>query len=299
MESWRELSTSLSTYVRARVANPIFGAYLVAWSVINFRLLLVLVGDGSWQAKIGYIDTRLYTEWWHWLIYGLLYPLAVALLLVFGMPFVNRWTVVFLRARDAETTRQLLAQQDETPLPKAEAAHLRRQLLAERNSRLEAQADAEQRLTEQAAQIDLLLQENKKLKGASTGQAAIESPPSSDKAENRTSYDLAESDLIGVPQRVRLQLTQRGLTHTQAMALYAIRNGTKFTARMLSEIMGLSEQHVAMVLLDQLKGLGLVDRVFVGQKEAYEISSAGRQALQAVLQQGFSPPPMYTPSEVE
>lgn len=299
MESWRELSSSLSSYVRGRVTNPIFGAYLVAWGVLNFRLVLVLIGDGSWADKIGYIDTRLYTEWWHWLIFGFIYPLSVSLVLVFAMPFINRWTTVFLRARDAETTRLLLAQQNEAPMPKAEAATLRRQLLTERQSRLDERAESEQRLMEQAAQIDLLLQENKKLKSASGGSVLGEPQISSSETEPLSAYQLKDADFVGVPSRVKSQLVHRGLTHTQALALYAVRNGQKFNERTLGQIMGLSELHVAMVLLDQLKGLGLTDHMFIGDREIHQISSAGRQALDAALKRGFTPPPLQEPNEVE
>jgi hypothetical protein len=289
MESWRDISNSLSAYLRSRLVNPIFGAYLVTWSVINFRLLLVLFGAGTWQEKIRYIDTRLYPEEWHWLVFGIAYPLGVAVLLVLGTPFINRWSTVFLRAREAETTRQLLVLQKETPMPKAEAAQLRRQLLAERESRLEDQEQAEKLRMEQAAQIDLLLQENKKLKSANDGQAAIKTHDTTDLVVAPKTYEIRESDLIGVSQRVMAELMRRGITHLQATALFAVRNGENFNTNILANVMGLSERRVALVLLDQLKGLGLIESKNFASTDTYQISSAGRQALEAVLARGFTP----------
>ena len=289
MESWRDISNSLSAYLRSRLVNPIFGAYLVTWAVINFRLLLVLFGAGTWQEKIRYIDTRLYTEEWHWLIFGFAYPMVAAVLLVLGTPFINRWSTVFLRTREAETTRQLLALEEETPVTKAEATQLRRQLLAERESRIEDQEEAEKLRMEQAAQIDLLLQENKKLKSSNDGHAAIKTQDTSDLPIAPRTYEIKESDLIGVTNRTMLGLTKRGLTHLQATALFAVRNGSNFNTNYLANEMGLSERHAALVLLDQLKGLDLIESANVGSSNTYQISSAGRQALEAVLSRGFIP----------
>jgi hypothetical protein len=289
MENWRDLSNSLSEYLRGRLVNPIFGAYLFTWSAINFRLLLVLFGAGTWHEKIRYIDTLLYPEEWHWLVFGFAYPMGVAVFLVLGSPFINRWSTVFLRTRGAETTRQLLALQGETPLTKAEAAQLRQQLLAVRDGRREDKELAETIQMEQAAQIDLLLQEVNKLKSSNDDQAAIETQDTTDLPIAPRTYEMRESDLIGVPQRVMLGLKQRGVTHLQATALYAVRNGANFNPNLLANVMGLSKRHVALVLLDQLKGLGLIESANVGGSNTYQISSAGRQALQAVLGRGFVP----------
>ena len=289
MESWRDISNSLSAYLRGRLVNPIFGAYLLTWSVINFRLMLVLVGTGTWQEKIRYIDTRLYPEEWHWIFFGFAYPIVVAVLLVLGTPFINRWSTIFLRTREAETTRQLLALQEETPLTKAEATQLRQQLLADRQGRLEDKEQAEKLSMEQAAQIDLLLQENKKLKNSNDGEASIKAQDTTDKPIALSSYAIKESDFIGVPSRVKLGLIHRGVTHLQATALFAVRNGTNFNTNLLVSVMGLSERHVALVLIDQLKGLGLIESASVGNSDSHQISSAGRQALEAVLGRGFIP----------
>ncbi len=291
MDTWRDISNSLSVYLRGRLVNPIFGAYLVAWSVINFRLLLVLLGEGTWQEKIGYIDTRLFTKNWDWFVFGYAYPMGVAVVLVLGTPFINRWTTVFLQKREAETTRQVLQVQGETPMSKAEAKQLRLQRFAERQGRLEDQEQAEQLRAELTAEIDVLLQENKKLKSSNGDPEEIKPQglPSDPAAHLR--YEISESDLIGIPQRVKLGLTKSGVTHLQAAALYAVRNETHFGLKSLARVTGLSELHSAMVLIDQLNGLGLIEAIKVGNADWYRISSAGRQALHAIQGRGFEPMP--------
>ena len=72
--------------VRERFGNPLVSAFAIAWAIWNFRLLLVLVGDGGWRDKIVYIDTKLMTEWWHWLLHGTTIPLAAALFWIYVLP---------------------------------------------------------------------------------------------------------------------------------------------------------------------------------------------------------------------
>ena len=71
---------------RERFGNPLVSAFAIAWAIWNFRLLLVLVGDGGWRDKIVYIDTKLMTEWWHWLLHGTTIPLAAALFWIYVLP---------------------------------------------------------------------------------------------------------------------------------------------------------------------------------------------------------------------
>lgn len=47
METVREFFDSIRKHLRDRLANPLYTAYLVSWAVLNFRLILVLFGEGS------------------------------------------------------------------------------------------------------------------------------------------------------------------------------------------------------------------------------------------------------------
>lgn len=58
MDDAKEFVASLLKTVRDRLGNPLVSAFTIAWLVWNFRVVLVLVGDGDggWRAKIDYLD---------------------------------------------------------------------------------------------------------------------------------------------------------------------------------------------------------------------------------------------------
>lgn len=78
--------------VRDRLGNPLVSAFACAWAVWNFRLLLVLIGDGEggWLAKLKYIDERLMPNRLDWLVHGYLVPLAAALVWIYLLPPILR-----------------------------------------------------------------------------------------------------------------------------------------------------------------------------------------------------------------
>jgi hypothetical protein len=183
METIRELLGSVRLYLKDRLSNPLWGAYVIAWAVFNSRLLLVLIGDGGWREKITYIDTRLYPENWQWAWFGLAYPLVVALLFVLIAPFIGRWVTIFLKAREKVTLEQLLAIADETPMPKGVAAQLRQNALSERQLRISERQRASEEMAELTRQIDHLLKENQQLRADSV------------KATTSANADPAESEM--------------------------------------------------------------------------------------------------------
>lgn len=304
METIRELLQSISGYLRDRIGNPIYGAFAIAWGVINFRLVLVLFDDSGAQAKISYIDTRLYPEAWHWAWFGFLYPAAVALFFVLLSPFIYRWVVIFLRERNKVTQTRLLKQADETPLSNEAAARLRKSYLDERHRGREEARIAAERIDELTAQVDLLSLENHSLKernleiggniGAEAeGKETLEQPSdlNTDKEANnkiknkKDVFKLLASDFINIPEGQVRRLTSRELTRYQAEVLFFLRNGTRAGVDSIASELGEVEIFEVRVVLDQLSELGLVSPEEDGRW--YEITSRGRQALAAIMARGF------------
>ena len=60
MDAVKDFFGSIREYVRDKTANPFWGAYVVAWVAVNFRLIAVLLGSGETAEKIAYIDGTLY-----------------------------------------------------------------------------------------------------------------------------------------------------------------------------------------------------------------------------------------------
>lgn len=310
METIRDLLGSVRDYLKDRLANPLYVCYAVAWCVLNFRLLLVLFGNQSPSEKIAHIDTRLYTEWWHWAWFGFGYPLLVAVAFVIASPFVHRWVTLFLKGREKRTIEGFLKIADETPLPKAAADRLRESLIVERRRRIEEGQRATERLDEVEAQLEIAIRQNKELETRLLGQARgdlegtqamardggdidVSQSESGDQEEEASDevYDptevisLGEDDFYGVPPGTTLPLVRRGLTREQAEALHHVRNSKEFTAASMSAYFPGKENYAVKVLLDQLSGLKLT--ALNTNTGNYSLSSAGRQALNAALKRGF------------
>lgn len=175
MDTLRDLFESIVGTVRDRLGNPLLGAYVIAWSLWNFRVLLVLLGDGDkgWDAKVEYLDRVLLADWWTFPYYGLSVPLLVALIWIYAAPPVLRIFAVHHQQQLLTTKRKILEAQNDAPIPKAEALKLmaRRRAAeerweAERSALLRAVED--EREGREKAEAELKL---------SKGAQAPESPP--------------------------------------------------------------------------------------------------------------------------
>jgi hypothetical protein len=271
-------------------------------------MLLVILGDGSFQEKISYIDGTLYkgdTQWiWHWI----LAPALSAIAFVVLSPFVQRWVLVFLRERNKETQVQLLKIAEDTPLSNEAATRLRRLFLDEQQARKNEAKIAAGRIDELTAQIDLLSKE--------LGKAKVENKSSSvddilnrqipELLEKKSDLDadtdvsnriangtgplfLEEGDFSVLPEGLAAKIVQRPLSSKQANALYQLRNGDVLNTSELANRLGSEEQFEAQVSIDKLLNIGFVE----SRRTGYGITPIGREALSAILSRGFTPDKAY------
>ncbi|KQO26315.1 hypothetical protein ASF11_00955 [Acidovorax sp. Leaf76] len=287
MDAVKDFFSSIREYVRDKTANPFWGAYVLAWVAVNFRLIVVLLASGEAAQKIAYIDDTLYPSLTVWLVRFWLGPMALAAFFVVASPFLQRWVTTFTRARDAETIRQLLRIEEQEPLTKEQADRLRKQLHDERARRMAEVDELKAENDELRQQLDSVaraqtLQKDEPDKGV---VERTDTSPSS----NQDSFKFRESDFISVPQRTMLKIVERGLRRKEAEALYVVRNKSLPRAAWAAEL-ALKEHHEENVLLERLKGLELVEEnpSPSGRGLSFiRITSAGSQALEAMAMRGF------------
>jgi hypothetical protein len=92
MSAFTEFLDSVTASMKDRVSNPLSGSFIIAWCVANFRLLLVVVGDGDFDKKLDYINTFLGPSHLGWLEFSLRsvgWPLLWALFYVFAYPRIS------------------------------------------------------------------------------------------------------------------------------------------------------------------------------------------------------------------
>jgi hypothetical protein len=154
MDDAKEFVASLLKTVRDRLGNPLVSAFAIAWLIWNFRVVLVLIGqgDGGWAAKITYLDTRLMATWWAWALHGFAIPLLFAIIWIYILPPLLR-EVALHHERQANTTRTgMLEVLGQTPLTEDDRVKLLEQIRKERKAWVEERAElvnaAEQALRE-------------------------------------------------------------------------------------------------------------------------------------------------------
>jgi hypothetical protein len=132
METLKELLGSIRLQLAERTSNPLTGAFLIAWPITNYRLFIVLAGDGEWQKKIDYIDKHLYPEWTLTLSNAFCIPFFFALFYVFLYPPIADRIVNMHKRRQIAQRKVALELESITPLTQDEANYLRDRIAKER-----------------------------------------------------------------------------------------------------------------------------------------------------------------------
>lgn len=127
METFKDVLASIMGAIKDRLGNPLLGTYVITWCLWNFRVLLVLFGEGEkgWPEKLAYLDRALLTEWWTFPYYGMSMPLLLSLIWLYALPPVLRVFAVHHQKELLKTRTQVLQVQDKMPLSQSEATELR------------------------------------------------------------------------------------------------------------------------------------------------------------------------------
>lgn len=136
MDDAKEFLASILKTVRDRFSNPLISAFVIAWVIWNFRVVLVLIGtgDGGWLAKIDYLDKRLMTQSWMWGVHGLVVPLLVSLAWIYILPPFLRKVASHHEGESGKTKAALLAAAEKAPISEEERDRLWSKLTSERRA---------------------------------------------------------------------------------------------------------------------------------------------------------------------
>lgn len=94
MDSLKEIWESLSE----RFKNPLLYAFATSWSIINYKIILTIIGDGEYKEKIAYIDSYIHPQNSSNSANLLIIPAACAIAYVFILPIISLATT-FTTAR--------------------------------------------------------------------------------------------------------------------------------------------------------------------------------------------------------
>ena len=129
----QEFTKSLKSSMYDRLSSPLFGSFVIAWLVWNYRLVLILLS--SWEAdrKFDFIDYNLYgvsssnyEKYALLCLHHFIGPAIAAILFILLYPYPATW--VFEYARNQQKKLRSIRQriENETLLTAKEAADLRK-----------------------------------------------------------------------------------------------------------------------------------------------------------------------------
>lgn len=94
-----DLSESFKSIVLDRFSSPLILSFSISWSIINFRLILIMFSGENIDKKLTLIDKYLFTPENHYLLYCFFYPFISSCLYVFIYPYFNRLILRFVLQR--------------------------------------------------------------------------------------------------------------------------------------------------------------------------------------------------------
>jgi hypothetical protein len=120
------LVKSIKEVMYDRVTSPLFGSFIVSWSIWNYKTIYILLSTKKVEDKFSYIENILYSDVWSLLSCGLLYPLFTSLIFIFAFPYPEKFIYKFWHARQKELKEAKQTIDDETPLTKEESRKIKR-----------------------------------------------------------------------------------------------------------------------------------------------------------------------------
>lgn len=166
-----ELTKSFKAILYDRVVSPLSGAFILSWSVINWKIFVLLfMGDETASARIANIESLSYMALsWESFFHLLAIPLISALFFIFAYPYPSKWAYSFAKDRSEELIKIKQEKEKKRLLTREESDEITVQM--ERTKHEGAII-----IKEKNAAIEAL---NEKLKSY---EAAIDSAPNTDSA---------------------------------------------------------------------------------------------------------------------
>ena len=282
MEALKELWNSVRLNLQDRVGNPLVGAFSLAWLIWNFRLSLIMFGEGNWKPKIDYIDKVLMPSWSDWLIHGYIVPLLFALVWVFALPVAFRRVMVFHRSQAAKTAKAVMLAEEQIPISNEEANKIRLRLRA-LSSEWEQERAIYLRQNEELSERIAMIQKSSSRPNA---EAPIEQTENLSKPVSRGDSDtqeelrdpivafvgqlgkdendkprwpsrLGQGDLEQLPTSLANTVSGQSFDLLDIQALLAMRNWSTIDSTKLARALKV-EKFDAQVVIDRLRDLALI-----------------------------------------
>jgi hypothetical protein len=120
-----EIIKSAKSHIYERLFSPIMGSFVVAWSLWNYKFLVILFSSASITQTFKMIDTLAFPNSSALFLRGFLFPALTAAVYIFLYPYPAKFVFGFTRRRQKEINDLRRTIEDETPLTLEESRKIR------------------------------------------------------------------------------------------------------------------------------------------------------------------------------
>ncbi len=124
---FEDMTRSIKASLYERVSSPLFGAFLVSWSLWNYKVILIIFSSLPVIEKIDHLEgITVYKDTFDFVTCGFVYPLFSSLLFIFLYPFPAKIIYGYWNRKQKELKELKQKIEDETPLTIEESRRIRR-----------------------------------------------------------------------------------------------------------------------------------------------------------------------------
>lgn len=142
-----EVTKSILSNIQDRAVSPLFGAFVISWSLWNYKFILAILAFIPLAEKISFIEQVLYPDLWESILLLGAGPLLTSLAFLFCYPYPARLVFRFWRQKQKELRDIRISIENESLLTLEESKRIRRQII-------EIQTDYDQQIRKLVDELD-------------------------------------------------------------------------------------------------------------------------------------------------
>ncbi|MDO8065269.1 MULTISPECIES: hypothetical protein [unclassified Janthinobacterium] len=110
-----DLPETIFGVIKNRFSNPLLASAFISWPFLNYKLMLVVFGEGAYSEKINFIDGKLYTFPLEYYLHVFVFPLCVGIIYWYFYPSFDEKITRYSIRKLADKMRMVLSEERKIP----------------------------------------------------------------------------------------------------------------------------------------------------------------------------------------
>jgi hypothetical protein len=110
-----ELPETIISVIKNRFSNPILASAFISWPFCNYKLMLIIFGDGLYSEKITFIEKKLYTYPFEDYLHVFILPLCVGVIYWYLYPSFDEKVTRYSIRKLADKAKMILTEERKIP----------------------------------------------------------------------------------------------------------------------------------------------------------------------------------------